>query len=221
MLRDPVPPRLVFTPRAWLKWQFLCHAGPTEIGAFGLSDEANPLHVEDLLVVKQVTTAVSVSFEDAAVADLFDEMADLDIPPRRFARVWMHTHPGASVTPSRVDEETFDRVFGRCEWAVMGILGRTGRTYARLRFHVGPGGEMEVPVRVVWSLWPDYATSQRFFDDLDLWQTEFLQLVEPATVFSELAKTDSPTPNPFTTGLVPWLRGDVDPFLTSPLHDFD
>ena len=37
MLRDSDSPRLVFTPRAWLKWQFLCHAGPTEIGALGES----------------------------------------------------------------------------------------------------------------------------------------------------------------------------------------
>ena len=92
------PPRLVLTPRAWLKWQFLCHAGPTEIGAFSLSQERSPLVVEDLLVVKQVTTITSVAFDDGAVADLFDAMADRGIPPRCFARIWLHTHPGASVT---------------------------------------------------------------------------------------------------------------------------
>ena len=30
----PVRP-LVFAPLAWLKLQFLCHAGPTEVGGFG------------------------------------------------------------------------------------------------------------------------------------------------------------------------------------------
>ena len=121
MPRDPDSPRLIFTPRAWLKWQFLCHAGPTEIGAFGLSNENAPLVVEDLLVVKQATTSVSVAFDDIAVADLFDDMADAGIPPNRFARIWLHTHPGASATPSGLDE-TFRRVFGGCDWAVMGIL---------------------------------------------------------------------------------------------------
>ena len=81
MSSESRPPRLVLTPRAWLKWQFLCHAGPTEIGAFGLSQGRSPLVVEDLLVVKQVTTAVSVAFDAAAAADLFDAMADRGIPP--------------------------------------------------------------------------------------------------------------------------------------------
>src|SRR4051794_12673487 len=100
MPRDLESPRLVFTPQAWLKWQFLCHAGPTEVGAFGLSHECDLLRVEDLLVVKQSTTVVSVTFADAGVADLFDDMVDEGIPPNRFARIWLHTHPGASVTPS-------------------------------------------------------------------------------------------------------------------------
>jgi hypothetical protein len=34
------------------------------------------------------------------------------------------------------------------EWAVMFILARGGQTYARLRFNVGPRGEMTIPVSV-------------------------------------------------------------------------
>ena len=169
MPRDPDKPRLTFEPRAWLKWLFLAHAGPTEIGAFGLSAEDDPLRVEDLIVVKQSASAVTVAFDDTAVAELFDAMADAGIPPKRFARIWLHTHPGASVTPSSVDEETFTRVFGHCDWAVMGILGKTGRVSARLRFGAGPGGALEIPFDVDWSLWPDYATSRHLADDTDLW----------------------------------------------------
>jgi len=47
-----------------------------------------------------------------------------------------------------VDEETFARVFGRTDWTAMCILASGGRSYARLRFNVGPGGEMEIPVQV-------------------------------------------------------------------------
>src|SRR5262249_52508923 len=169
MPRSPETPRLTFSPKAWLQYQFLCHAGPTEVGAFGRSDAAVPLYVEELLVMKQRTTAVTVVFDDTAVADLFDTMADAGVPPGRFARVWLHTHPGASVTPSQVDEETFDRVFGACDWAVMGILGRTGRTYARLRFRAGPGGAVDLATAVDWSAWPAYAQSPDLFDDLDRW----------------------------------------------------
>src|SRR5947209_14095353 len=42
----------------------------------------------------------------------------------QFARLFMHTHPGNSPQPSATDEETFARVFGRCDWAVMFILAR-------------------------------------------------------------------------------------------------
>jgi len=190
--RDPDKPRLTFEPRAWLKWLFLAHAGPTEIGAFGLSAEDDPLRVEDLIVVKQSASAVTVAFDDTAVAELFDGMADAGIPPKRFARIWLHTHPGASVTPSSVDEETFTRVFGHCDWAVMGILGKTGRVSARLRFGAGPGGALEIPFEVDWSLWPDYATSRHLADDTDLWLTEFAQLVEPTRPLAAAAFAEKP-----------------------------
>src|SRR5437764_14410734 len=122
------PGPLVFAPLAWLKLQYLCHAGPTEVAGLGLSHPIDPLYLEDVLVVRQRATAVTVGFDDAAVADLFDDMADAGVPLGRFARVWVHTHPGASVPPSATDEATFARVFGGCDWAVMAILGRTGRT---------------------------------------------------------------------------------------------
>jgi len=190
--RDPDRPRLTFEPRAWLKWLFLAHAGPTEVAAFGLSAEGDPLRVEDLLVVKQSASAATVAFDDAAVAELFDGMTDAGVPPHRFARIWLHTHPGASVTPSSVDEETFLRVFGRCDWAVMGILGKTGLVSARLRFAAGPGGALEIPAELDWSLWPDYATSRHLSDDTDLWLTEYAQLVEHVRPRADaLARADS------------------------------
>ena len=202
MPRDPDQPRLTFTPRAWLKWLFLAHAGPTEVAAFGLSAEDDLLRVEDLIVLKQMASAATVAFDDTAVAELFDGMADAGVPPRRFARIWLHTHPGASVTPSSVDEETFARVFGHCDWALMGILGKTGRVSARLRFGAGPGGALEIPCEVDWSLWPDYATSRDLADDTDLWLTEFAQFVEPVRPRGD-------------------ARARADSFLESPEWSFD
>ena len=93
----------------------------------------------------------------------------------------MHTHPGNSPEPSGIDEETFTRVFGRTEWALMFILARGGSSYARLRFHVGPGGDVDLPVRVDYSR--PFAAS-----DHAAWQEEYLanvQIAEP-TLFSGL-----------------------------------
>ena len=63
---------------------------------------------------------------------------------------------------------------------------------ARLRFGAGPGGALEIPCEVDWSLWPDYATSRDLADDTDLWLTEFAQLVEPIRPrAAALARADS------------------------------
>ncbi len=220
MFRESEGPRLMFTPRAWLKWQFLCHAGPTEIGAFGLSNQRDPLRVEDLLVVQQVTTSASVEFDDTAVAELFEAMADEVVPPNRFARIWLHTHPGASVTPSGVDEETFRRAFGGCDWAVMGILGRTGRTSARLRFNAGPGGSIEIPTAVDWSDWPDLAQSVMLTELLDSWQEDFLDLIEPVDFVREDEKAKKQLVTTTAEGFDDWLLGDFDPYTRGALHEY-
>jgi proteasome lid subunit RPN8/RPN11 len=160
---------------AWLKLQFLCHAGPTEVAAFGLAAPDDPLFLEDILVVRQNATPVTVAFDDEAVADLFDGMVDAGIEPGRFARVWLHTHPGASVEPSGTDEDTFHRVFGGCDWAVMGILGRTGNTFARLKFNAGPGGSVSLPVHVDWTDWPQVAPW--LAHRIEEWEREYTTLV--------------------------------------------
>ena len=48
----------------------------------------------------------SVSFDDEAVADLFDTQVDAGRKPEQFARVWLHSHPGDSPRPSNTDEES-------------------------------------------------------------------------------------------------------------------
>jgi hypothetical protein len=167
----PAEPRLLFSPLAWLKLQYLCHAGPTEVAAFGLSTAGDPLHLEDVLVVKQRASAVSVAFDDGAVADLFERMIDDGVEPARFGRIWLHTHPGSSVEPTGTDEATFARAFGACDWAVMAILGRTGRVSARLTFSAGPGGHLEIASAVDWFSWP--RDVDRLAEELPDWERAY------------------------------------------------
>jgi proteasome lid subunit RPN8/RPN11 len=145
---------VTFSPLAWLKLLMFLHAGDTEVGGFGISSEKQPLYIEDFITVKQTVTAVTVAFDDAAVANYFDDCIDRGLTPSRCARIWVHTHPGTSANPSSVDEETFHRVFGGCDWAVMLIVSRTHETYARLSFSAGPGGSILAPVNVDWAEWP-------------------------------------------------------------------
>lgn len=146
--RTPPIPSLRFTPTAWAKFLFLRDRGETEVGGFGISSLDDPLLIEDVQLVRQVCSAVTVTFDDEGIADYFDARVDEGLAPEQFARVWLHTHPGNSPDPSQTDENTFFRVFGACDWAVMGILAQGGASYARLRFRAGPGGALQIPMEV-------------------------------------------------------------------------
>jgi hypothetical protein len=171
MLVESATPVLRFSPTAWAKLLFLRDYGETEVGGFGIADD-DLLFVEDVQLVQQTCSWAHVAFDDESVADFFDAQVDLDRKPEQFARLWLHTHPGECPQPSFTDEETFDRVFGRSDWALMFIVAREGQTYARLRFNVGPGGEIEIPVEV------DY--SRQFSgSDLAAWEQQYLANVCP------------------------------------------
>jgi hypothetical protein len=139
---------LRYTPTAWAKLLYLRDVGETEIGGFGITPADDLLLVEDIVLIPQRCSAITVAFDDQAVADFFDRQIDLGRKPEQFARIWIHTHPGRSARPSSTDEETFQRVFGDCDWAVMAILARGGQTSARLRFSAGPSASLAIGTSV-------------------------------------------------------------------------
>ena len=178
MNRHPRPktrdlrPRLTFTPTAWAKLLFLRDLGETEIGGFGVSRPEALLSVHDLVLIPQITSPVSVEFDDHAVADYFEQQVAFGRRPEEFARIWVHTHPGTCPLPSPTDEATFARVFGTCDWAVMLILARGGATYARLAWNRGPRAALRIGVEVEYG---------RPFDGSDqaAWHGEYHRCVEP------------------------------------------
>jgi len=183
---------LRFSPYAWAKLLYVRDLGDTEVGGFGIARPDDLLLVEDVRLVRQQCSPVSVEFDDGAVADFFDEQVDAGRKPDAFARIWLHTHPGSSPRPSDIDEETFRRCFGAADWAVMFVLARGGDTYARLRFSVGPGGEAEIPVEVEFG--HPFASS-----DHAAWEQEYRQAVESV----ELALAGFAPGSPDLEGLVP------------------
>jgi hypothetical protein len=175
-------PGLRFTPAAWAKLLYLRDCGPSEVGGFGITSPTDLLLVEEIQLVRQRCSPVYVSFEDEAVADFFDQQVDRGLKPEQFARIWVHTHPASCPLPSNTDEETFQRVFGRSDWAVMFILAEEGQTYARLEFFLGPGGHVQLPVSVDYSL-PFPAS------DWSAWQEEYqanVRLLEPRPPVEQL-----------------------------------
>ena len=181
--RPTRPASLRFTPTAWAKLLYLRDAGDTEVGGFGISHPEDLLLVEDVVLLQQICTTVSVAFDDLSVAEFFDDQIDAGRRPEQCGRIWIHTHPDDSAMPSSVDEETFCRVFGRSDWAVMAILACGGQSYARLRFSAGPGGEQLLPIEV------DY---ERPFPAADqaTWDREYRSNVQPARAGSILDGLD-------------------------------
>jgi len=94
------------------------------------------------------------------------------------------------------DETTFARVFGRTDWAVMFIVAHGGACHARLRFHVGPGGDVDLPIRVDYSC--PFAAS-----DHATWQEEYLACVQLA---------DMPLLSGLTPEVIPHAAAAIDPF---------
>lgn len=149
------------------------------MGGFGVTEPEDLLLVVDFVTVVQRVSSVTVAFDDVAVADFFDAQVDVGRKPEQFGRIWVHTHPGNSPTPSYTDEATFQRVFGTCDWAVMAIVARGGQTYARLRFNVGPGGQIVIPIKV------DYDAAFTGSDH-EAWVEEYLAHIHPEPIFETL-----------------------------------
>ena len=193
--RRPAPV-LRFCPTAWAKLLFFRDRGDTEIGGFGITDAEDLLYVREFVSVRQSVTMASISFDDQSVADYFDQQVDAGNKPEQFARIWLHTHPGYSPEPSGTDEATFLRVFGNCQWALMFIMAQDGKTYARLRFNIGPGGSLLIPVEV------DY--SQPFMDsDFAAWEMEYQAHIQPYTWPENTLQTKLELEKPFTDLALP------------------
>jgi proteasome lid subunit RPN8/RPN11 len=163
-------PTLAFSPTAWAKLRYLRDRGDTEVGGFGIARHDDLLRVEDFQLVEQFASPVTVELSDEAVANFFEEQVDAGRQPAEFARVWIHSHPGATALPSSVDEATFARVFGNSDFAVMFILAREGETYARLQFNVGPRAAVELDVEIDFD--EPFAGS-----DHAAWEEEYLRCV--------------------------------------------
>jgi proteasome lid subunit RPN8/RPN11 len=164
---------LRFSPTAWAKLLYCRDKSDNEVGGFGITEADDLLFVKEFVTVKQEVTPVSVKFDDVSVANLFEDQVDLGRKPEQFARIWLHSHPGDSPEPSIIDEETFERVFGGCEWVVMFVVAQDNKTYAKLSFNVGPGGQVLIPVGINYN--QEFEASNQ-----ELWDTEYAANVNAA-----------------------------------------
>jgi hypothetical protein len=98
---------------------------------------------------------------------------------------------------------------------VMAILGRTGNTYARLSYSVGPKADLEIDVAVDWAEWPSVFTDGPSLDgQIAEWAAEYAANIHPRADFMDnrLAHAN----DPFFATDRPWPD---DPWLEIPDYD--
>jgi hypothetical protein len=156
------------------------------VGGFGICDVDDLLLVKDIAIVKQKVSVVTVAFDDDAVADFFEDQVEAGRKPEQFARIWIHCHPGDSPEPSHVDEETFQRVFGTCDWSIMAIVAQDNSTYARLHFNVGPGGDLEIPIHVEYD-------QENLRENYQQWKSEYIEKVTETRLTKDITNGDKQT----------------------------
>ena len=66
----------MFSPTAWAKLLFFRDRGETEISGFGVTEPDDLLYVTEFITIKQDATIASISLDDTAVADYFENQVD-------------------------------------------------------------------------------------------------------------------------------------------------
>lgn len=114
--------RFRFTPAAYQKIVWCLRKTSNEVGLFGISSANDICLIEDVVFVPQISRPATIEMED--LNQYVEKMSLQGIPPGRCFRVWIHTHPGDSTTPSMTDEQTFTELLADHPWFVMMIFGR-------------------------------------------------------------------------------------------------
>lgn len=169
---------LRFTPYAWAKLVYLRDKDSNEIGAFGIAEyPEHPLLVTDIVIPKQETSFASFEFDDNGLADTFEEMTNKGLHPYQHARIFIHTHPGSSASPSGTDENTFAEKFGQANWSVMFILAKDGACTCKIQFNIDSHGiqhKTDLPLTVDYNI-PFLASDHK------AWDKEFKEKVKKKT----------------------------------------
>jgi len=177
--RPNVPGALRLGPRAYAKLQWFRDRGSTEISGFGLSYRSELLYVADFLTIKQKASAASVEFDDDALNKYLDDMVKVGWHPSEVLRIWLHTHPGNSASPSSTDVATFRDVFGGSDWSIMAILAKGGEFKAKFRYNIQEqgivgevfGGGREADLKVQLDINPPFLGVTQ--EDYEAWEEEY------------------------------------------------
>ncbi|MCA9443861.1 MAG: hypothetical protein KC964_23910 [Candidatus Omnitrophica bacterium] len=173
--------KIQMTPKAYWHLQWLCQRTPNEVSCMGvLNPETKHLRIQDVVLVKQEVSEMHVDLDMEWWADHQVELFEKEKIQPWQTSVWIHTHPSGINEPSGVDEQTMRESFGSWSFAVMIILTKAGKFYARVDLqHEFPNGtqlRFSVPseIEILWGAKSVDPVSKK---DLTTWESEFKERV--------------------------------------------
>lgn len=129
-------PRLVFSFEAVTQLRWFLQRTPNEVACWGVCDDPeNPLRITRLAFPEQSNSTAYVEMDDISNVKLLARHASEGLQPFQCQRIWIHTHPGSSASPSGTDHSTLDRISENAPWFVMFIMAKGGQTTCKLRCH--------------------------------------------------------------------------------------
>jgi proteasome lid subunit RPN8/RPN11 len=145
---------IIISGWAYYKMRYYANKYEVEVGGWGVAPSAEePLTVKDIALTKQESTPGSIDFDDEGVVQFMEDMCDLGYKFDQFMRVWVHTHPGNSATPSSTDRETYQDLATTLPFVVMLIIAREGEVSAELGYTcAGVFFSAKLPVKIDWTL---------------------------------------------------------------------
>lgn len=173
--QKPAKQVLTFSLYAWAKLLFMRDIGQTEVGCFGITLEHDLFYVQDLRFIKQKCSGAHTKFDDEALNDLVVDELQAGRQPRQCQRIWIHTHPHMGADPSGTDEDTFERCFGKCDWAVMFIISKTEDTSCRLKANL-PNDNFVITQEIEHKI--DFSGRNWTEEDEGEWRSEYHRNIE-------------------------------------------
>lgn len=99
----------------------------------GISNADDPLLIEDVYIPKHYAAPAFVEIDGDDLNLKQYDLSKKGMDHDQVGRVWIHTHPGKSASPTQHDWDTFRRFFRFTDFACMVILARGGENFCRLR----------------------------------------------------------------------------------------
>ena len=107
-------------------------------GIIDIDTDNNKVLLKDVILAKHQASALYTDPDMEAYAqEVTNQYLQNDLEPWQLA-CWIHTHPTGISTPSLVDEETFEKSWGKCVRSVMLIMTHDGSFYAKLGAYTAP-----------------------------------------------------------------------------------